>query len=204
MNLAERLKVARESIGKNQKEIADLVGVSYRAWQGYETGENVPGGKIFESLVRLGFSGTWLLTGEGEMKHDGELPASHVISDRSVEVRKTFQKINSVELYRAIVKSVHELNKELDLKWTSKDKILMSLVTYIAFSKEVIPETGKFIIDIDMIKNFIKLLGVMESVVIGPLDSLNLDNMYNILSHIMGLVKANALSDKFNASHNTH
>jgi hypothetical protein len=31
-------------------------------------GHGYPGGKVFESLVKLGFNANWLLTGEGEMK----------------------------------------------------------------------------------------------------------------------------------------
>jgi transcriptional regulator with XRE-family HTH domain len=70
MSLADRLKQLRELIGKNQKEMAALVGVSYRAWQGYETGENQPGAKVIEETVKLNFNANWLLTGEGTMKMD--------------------------------------------------------------------------------------------------------------------------------------
>ncbi|MDD2366295.1 MAG: helix-turn-helix transcriptional regulator [Desulfuromonadaceae bacterium] len=68
MELSERLKIARDSLGKEQKEIALLLNISFRSWQDYEAGKSVPGGKVFESLVKLGFNANWLLTGEGPMK----------------------------------------------------------------------------------------------------------------------------------------
>jgi len=71
MPLSERLKIARESIGKNQKEMAQLCGASYRSWQGYEAGETPPKAENIEALVKLGFNANWLLTGEGEMRRNG-------------------------------------------------------------------------------------------------------------------------------------
>ena len=67
MTLSERLKAAREHLGKSQKEIAALAGASYRAWQGYENGENQPGAKVIEAVAKLGIDANWLLTGEGLM-----------------------------------------------------------------------------------------------------------------------------------------
>lgn len=71
MSVADRLKIARESTGKSQREMADQLGTSFRAWQDYEAGKNFPGGKVFESLVKLGFNANWLLTGEGDMRVGG-------------------------------------------------------------------------------------------------------------------------------------
>lgn len=70
--LAERLKIARESISTGQKEMAELLDISFRSWQDYELGKSVPGGKVFEALSRLGFNANWLLTCEGSMKRGGE------------------------------------------------------------------------------------------------------------------------------------
>lgn len=72
MELAERLKIARDSLGKEQKEIASLLSISFRSWQDYEAGKSVPGGKVFEALVKLGFNANWLLTGEGEMRREAQ------------------------------------------------------------------------------------------------------------------------------------
>lgn len=69
--LSERLKIARESIAKSQKEMAEALGVGLKSWQVYEQGSSVPGGNVFESLVKLGFNANWLLTGEGDMRVGG-------------------------------------------------------------------------------------------------------------------------------------
>jgi phage repressor protein C with HTH and peptisase S24 domain len=74
MSLAERLKTARNSLGKEQKEVAEILGISFRSWQDYEAGKSVPGGKVFESLVKLGFNANWLLTEEGEMRQGDAEP----------------------------------------------------------------------------------------------------------------------------------
>jgi len=71
MDLADRLKIARESTGKSQKDMAAELGTSFRAWQDYEAGKNYPGGKVFESLAKLGLDTNWLLTGEGKMWRPG-------------------------------------------------------------------------------------------------------------------------------------
>lgn len=46
------------------------MGIGLKSWQVYEQGSSVPGGNVFESLVKLGFNGTWLLTGEGAMRRE--------------------------------------------------------------------------------------------------------------------------------------
>lgn len=65
MNLADRLKMARETMAFGQKEFAEKLQISFRSWQDYELGKSVPGGKVFEALARLGLNTNWLLTGEG-------------------------------------------------------------------------------------------------------------------------------------------
>lgn len=68
MSVSERLKAIRDELGKTQKEMAVLTGISYRTWQNYEDGVNSPGWDACEALVKLGFNANWLLTGEGEMR----------------------------------------------------------------------------------------------------------------------------------------
>jgi phage repressor protein C with HTH and peptisase S24 domain len=62
-----RLKAARLSLHREQKEMAEILGISFRSWQDYELGKSVPGGKVFETLTRHGFNANWLLMGEGVM-----------------------------------------------------------------------------------------------------------------------------------------
>lgn len=79
MVLAERLKTAREHLGYEQKKIASELSISFRSWQDYELGKSVPGGKVFEALVKLGFNANWLLSGEGQMRReDTDLPPGAV------------------------------------------------------------------------------------------------------------------------------
>lgn len=80
MTLGDRLKIARESIGKGQKEMAALCNASYRMWQAYESGENQPKADVIEALVKSGFNANWLLSGEGEMRLESE-------SDRKLRER---------------------------------------------------------------------------------------------------------------------
>lgn len=68
MSVTDRLKNIRGQLGKSQKEMAALLGISYRTYENYEKGLNSPNWDVCESLVKLGFNANWLLTGEGEMR----------------------------------------------------------------------------------------------------------------------------------------
>jgi len=62
MSLHDKLKKAREFLGKNQKEMAEAINSGHRSWQAYEHGKQIPGGKVFEELARLGFNTHWFFT----------------------------------------------------------------------------------------------------------------------------------------------
>ena len=66
-NLGERLKAAREALGLTQKEMALSLKTYPQNLHVYESGSSIPGGKVLESIARMGISIEWLLTGEGEM-----------------------------------------------------------------------------------------------------------------------------------------
>ena len=68
--LGNKLKIAREHLGKSQKEMAALSGIGYRSWQGYEQGTNTPGGKVFEILTALGFNVSWFFNDNVQMMLD--------------------------------------------------------------------------------------------------------------------------------------
>lgn len=74
MELADKLKKAREYLNKGQKEMAALVGAGYRSWQGYEQGTSTPGGQVFEALVRLGFNATWFFSNDAPMLIQDQVP----------------------------------------------------------------------------------------------------------------------------------
>lgn len=70
MSLSERIKFVRGTLGYSQKEMAKAIKSSLPSVQGYEAGDSVPGGKVIEALVKLGFNANWLLTGEGSLKNE--------------------------------------------------------------------------------------------------------------------------------------
>lgn len=98
MTLAERLKMARELLGYTQKEMAKKINTNVQTWQVYEAGSSVPGGKVLESLVRLGLNVNWILTGKGEMTLDSE---------------------NNIEFVCSRIKLIVEVYQEflIDRKW---------------------------------------------------------------------------------------
>ena len=68
MEPLDRLKKAREYLGKPQNEMANMLGINYRTYQNYETGRNDLGWDALKALTVLGFNANWILTGEGEMR----------------------------------------------------------------------------------------------------------------------------------------
>jgi len=112
MELSARLKQARESIAKSQKEMAKLAGASYRVWQSYEAGKVIPGGKIFESLSKHGFNANWLLTGKGSMKIEGE--ADEMLSQKAVA------KVKSIDIFVSRIKDAEYL-KTFTKAWSVID-----------------------------------------------------------------------------------
>lgn len=67
-SLPERLKMLRNAVGLSQQKLANQLGISKTAWQGYELGKNELGSGVIKELVNLGFNANWILTGEGEMR----------------------------------------------------------------------------------------------------------------------------------------
>lgn len=65
--MKDRIIQVRKWLNKTQREMAALLGISYKGWQGYEAGDNVPGGNVLQAIAKQGFNINWLLTGEGPM-----------------------------------------------------------------------------------------------------------------------------------------
>ncbi len=64
----QRLKEARKHLGMSQREIAEAIGCSTTAWEGYEKGSNLPGFKILRGISKLDISLDWLVSGDGDMQ----------------------------------------------------------------------------------------------------------------------------------------
>lgn len=62
MSFAHKLKLARNSLGKSQQQMAELLGISKRGWQTYENGSSIPGGRVLRQLAELGFNINWFFT----------------------------------------------------------------------------------------------------------------------------------------------
>jgi phage repressor protein C with HTH and peptisase S24 domain/DNA-binding XRE family transcriptional regulator len=95
MELNERLKYARETLTIGQKEMAEVLGIGLKSWQVYEQGSSVPGGKVFEALIGLGFNANWLLAGIGEMREGmiSEENAGSLLIGRKESIDDSFVKI---------------------------------------------------------------------------------------------------------------
>lgn len=63
----ERLRAVRAALGETQKSMSARFGLGEGTWQALEIQERLPKGEVLTSLVGLGFSAHWLLTGEGPM-----------------------------------------------------------------------------------------------------------------------------------------
>lgn len=59
-----RLRDARDELGLTQEELADLVGVSTRSWQGYEAGDVVPYRHMAKIADITRKSVAWLIHGD--------------------------------------------------------------------------------------------------------------------------------------------
>lgn len=70
MEIHDRMKMARESLGMNIAQMAERLGMSFPGYRDNENGKRVPKSTVLETFVRMGISAKWLLTGEGEMHDD--------------------------------------------------------------------------------------------------------------------------------------
>lgn len=126
MGLNEKLKKAREHLGKSQKEMADLVGGGYRSWQGYEQGTNYPGGKVFQSLSDLGFNASWFFSDDVPMLLDekpmrlSKEPSSPSVPTASlgehVDLLAKIHNSGNTILIKAIDANLHAFSEAIDNK----------------------------------------------------------------------------------------
>lgn len=71
MSVPEKLKKAREFLGKKQTEMSELVGLGPSTWQVYELGNSKPGSRAFEALAELGFNINWFFRDDAPMRLGG-------------------------------------------------------------------------------------------------------------------------------------
>lgn len=65
--ISGRLKTARKELNLSQAELAPRIGLSVAALKRIELARNTPSGETLLKYVSVGFSPTWILTGDGPM-----------------------------------------------------------------------------------------------------------------------------------------
>jgi len=69
MPFNDRMKEIRQDRRFNQKQMAELLGVSLRTLQRYEEGSKVPDVTLLVELAIIGYNLHWLITGDGDKYH---------------------------------------------------------------------------------------------------------------------------------------
>lgn len=72
----QRLFRLRQSLGYNQDEFAQLLGIAIRSYIRYEKGERTVPADILATIGELGVNLNWLLTGQGAMWKKTDQPAA--------------------------------------------------------------------------------------------------------------------------------
>lgn len=75
MDIPDRIKAWRQSLGMTQDQFAAHSGISKTTLVGYEVGQRKPGADALAALARTGVNVNWLLTGEGSMRPAAPEPA---------------------------------------------------------------------------------------------------------------------------------
>ena len=146
MSASDRLKIIRETLGKTQKEMSALTGISYRTWQNYEDGVNNPGWDACEALVKLNFNANWIFTGEGEMWHKS--PGTIEIGDSKDVILSTGDVTDNQDFSLAIdiMKAVEGSGKFKIYKTSGHhDKAVVEIVDILEHD---LPEAKPFILKI--------------------------------------------------------
>ena len=140
MGVSEKLKKAREYLGKGQKEMADLIGSGHRSWQGYEQGTSYPGGKVFQALSDLGFNTNWFFSDDVPMllRETSErpsvvketvdalpLPSDNLGLGESVELLAKIYNSGNKVLIRAIAANLNAFGEAIDNKALAQKAIDM-------------------------------------------------------------------------------
>jgi len=139
VDIATRLKLVRQILGPlSQKEMARRCSVSTQMWQVYEGGGSIPGGKVLESLSRLGVSVDCLLTGEGELLKI-KWPV-RIFKEEHDDVGRPFEiSYNLDQLFGArIVERMKELGNK-NIQWLAEETKLSKQLIEGFIYKQTIP-----------------------------------------------------------------
>ncbi len=123
MSVSERMKAVREGSDKNQREFAEILGISYPAIQSYETGKSVPGGNVLAAYANLGFNVNWILTGEGPMVLDVKDSSLYFLQDNTLldnvimateDYLREINEVLPIAKKRELVKALYRVAQDLN------------------------------------------------------------------------------------------
>lgn len=107
MELGERIKKIRRSLGHTQQEFANILNLKRQTIAAYETGAVLPSDRTISDICReFNASESWLRTGDGE-------PFLKIDND-DLELQKVFAQITTSddELIKRIIRSYWSMNEK--------------------------------------------------------------------------------------------
>jgi len=108
MDIADRMRTVRDELGLTQKDVSSRLEISHRTWQDYESGKNLPNGKVLKKLALMGFNANWILTGEGPINTDVSEVIRHSYHYAHDKIREEIKNKNKIN------KIIEEMSREKD------------------------------------------------------------------------------------------
>jgi len=177
-----------------QVKFAKALGTTPQSWQVYEYGTSIPGGKVLESLSRMGFDVNWILTGEGEMKR-GDIQQQNQPVQQSEFITPT---VECFELLKMILSVIDTIESEYSSNLSYNFKTENLIFTYITFISDM------FDVNLDTnashIKNFIGLLNFYTISYDIPLNKLPKASFDRLLKSFKDMSRDDNLEFKFQKS----
>lgn len=137
MNVGERIKAWRVSLGLTQEQFAAHADLPRRTLVGYENNEREPGASALAALARTGVNVNWLLTGEGSMRPAAPEPAPKAQETASERHSYGTDPHPQARRWAAIVQLVDAIEDP-----TRREALLADLHTLAALKRTVQKLTG--------------------------------------------------------------
>lgn len=136
--LAQRLKLARKTLGLGQAEGASKFGIPISTYRKYESGPSEPGSDAIAGISCAGINANWLLTGEGMMllaeqqamlsrvskEVFGDAPL-RIAQNPNLEFDAALRRV--AEATQATVRISKEFDFALPVEWSSLIQELMAI-----------------------------------------------------------------------------
>lgn len=111
--LKHQLREARLAAGKTQQETADLLGVNYSTYSGYETGKRKPKPAQLQQLAAFfGVTADYLLETTNPLT---EKPVPSALSENEIRLISAYRELNTTGRAAAIA-AIDALTKSADLR----------------------------------------------------------------------------------------